>query len=57
LQCISDMIAAVRLRGPDDSGIWIDKEAGIAFGHRRLSIIDLSSAGHQPMHSFQKICY
>jgi asparagine synthase (glutamine-hydrolysing) len=38
-------------RGPDDSGTWIDEESGIAFGHRRLSIIDLSSVGHQPMTS------
>ncbi|EDN70193.1 asparagine synthase (glutamine-hydrolyzing) [Beggiatoa sp. PS] len=36
-------------RGPDDSGIWINKESGVAFVHRRLSIIDLSAAGHQPM--------
>ncbi|MBI0535533.1 asparagine synthase (glutamine-hydrolyzing) [Roseomonas sp. KE2513] len=38
-------------RGPDDHGTWIDAESGIAFGFRRLSIIDLSPAGHQPMAS------
>src|SRR4051794_31682080 len=38
---------ALAHRGPDDSGFWAD--AHCALGHRRLSIIDLSSAGHQPM--------
>lgn len=36
-------------RGPDDSGVWVDKQVGLALSHRRLSIVDLSAAGHQPM--------
>lgn len=43
------MTDSLRHRGPDDDGLWTDPEAGIAFGHRRLSIIDLSAAGRQPM--------
>lgn len=42
---------AIAYRGPDDSGIWIDPEAALGFVHRRLSIVDLSPAGHQPMAS------
>jgi asparagine synthase (glutamine-hydrolysing) len=38
-------------RGPDDAGQWIDHEGRVALGHRRLSIVDLSEAGHQPMES------
>ena len=36
-------------RGPNDSGVWIDENQGVALSHRRLSILDLSSSGHQPM--------
>lgn len=36
-------------RGPDDDGDWVDQAAGVALGHRRLSIVDLTPAGHQPM--------
>jgi len=43
------MAASLEHRGPDDQGIWLDPEAGTALVHHRLSIIDLSPAGHQPM--------
>ncbi len=36
-------------RGPDDDGVWLDADSRIALGHRRLSILDLSYQGHQPM--------
>src|SRR5580704_17832471 len=36
-------------RGPDDSGVWADPACGVGLGFRRLSILDLSPAGHQPM--------
>ena len=48
---VSRMAQAIQHRGPDDAGAWADASAGIALGFRRLSILDLSSAGHQPMQS------
>lgn len=48
---VERMAALLRHRGPDDHGAWCDAEAGIALGHRRLSIIELSRAGAQPMRS------
>lgn len=45
------MAAAIAHRGPDDHGVFVDPATGIALAHRRLSIIDLSAAGHQPMAS------
>src|SRR5512143_3292558 len=53
-----DAVAVVRAmadrlahRGPDGSGVWVDDEGSVALGHRRLAIVDLSAAGHQPMRS------
>ena len=43
------MARLVESRGPDDAGEWADPDAGIALGHRRLSIVDLSPRGRQPM--------
>lgn len=48
LQSMTQVIAS---RGPDDFGEWADESTGIGLGHRRLAIVDLSPAGHQPMKS------
>ena len=46
---LNRMVQSLRHRGPDDEGSWVDGDAGIALGFRRLSIQDLSPSGHQPM--------
>ena len=48
---VTRMTRSLAHRGPDDEGVWVDGDQSIALGHRRLSIIDLSPAGHQPMSS------
>ena len=51
LAAVRGMTRALHRRGPDDEGFFHDAAAGIALGHRRLSVIDLSPQGHQPMAS------
>ncbi|MCC7320678.1 MAG: asparagine synthase (glutamine-hydrolyzing) [Rubellimicrobium sp.] len=48
---VRSMAAQIRHRGPDADGAWADPAAGVALGHRRLSVLDLSQAGAQPMMS------
>ncbi len=48
---VYQMTETLRHRGPDGDGVWVDPAAGVALGHRRLSIQDLSDAGAQPMHA------
>ena len=43
------MSTCMQHRGPDSSGVWVDKVSGIALSHRRLTILELTDAGHQPM--------
>ena len=48
---IESMTSVLSHRGPDSSGIWISVEGNVQLGHQRLAVLDLSDAGHQPMHS------
>lgn len=48
---VEQMSAALRHRGPDDGQVWVDADAGVALGHRRLAIVDCSELGRQPMFS------
>ncbi len=48
---IASMTQTLSHRGPDSCGVWVDKESSCAMGHRRLSILELSNHGSQPMHS------
>ncbi len=49
-QDVQQMISCISHRGPDGDAIWQNDEGSIVLGHKRLSIIDLTDAGQQPMH-------
>jgi asparagine synthase (glutamine-hydrolysing) len=48
-ETVTRMTGSLAHRGPDDFGIWIEPTSGVALGHRRLAVLDVSPAGHQPM--------
>ena len=53
-RCLKESIKLLDHRGPDDNGIFINSDRNMGLGHTRLSIIDLSERGHQPMSSLDK---
>src|SRR5437879_5708841 len=53
-ELLGAMVARIKHRGPDDSGTWLSQDGRVGLGHARLSIIDLSPAGHQPMSDVEK---
>jgi asparagine synthase (glutamine-hydrolysing) len=56
-QELPEAVSRLTHRGPDDAGIYFDEEAGVGLAHRRLSVIDLSRAGRQPMKSNDESVY
>ena len=48
-ELIESACSTIKHRGPDDSGVYLDDKLNIGLGHQRLSILDISSLGHQPM--------
>lgn len=50
-ETIRRMTATLIHRGPDEGDVWVEPSAGLALGHRRLAVVDLSESGHQPMRS------
>jgi asparagine synthase (glutamine-hydrolysing) len=55
-EAASHMAGLLAHRGPDDEGLFVDHEAGVALGFRRLAVLDLTPAGAQPMHSHDGRC-
>ena len=48
-QVTHEVLGVLTHRGPDDEGVWIEENCQLALGHKRLSVLDLSPSGHQPM--------
>ena len=46
---VSDILQTIRHRGPDDAGVFVSADQSCHLGHVRLSVLDLSQSGHQPM--------